>query len=149
LVLTSTNPADVAAWQAALAECAQLRWPYAADRVAAADVPGAVVRGAVEAELAALLAAPADGDGGGAWRPDVPAVATLVGTLEPLLGRLPDRRSALAWHDAWLPRLGGLGRCNRTDRDATPCPACRRGEPCLLDVWPRYLARVALGGPDS
>jgi DNA polymerase III epsilon subunit-like protein len=149
LVLTSTSPQDVAAWQTALAECATQRCPYAADRVAVADVPTTVARGAVEAEMAALLAPPVDGDGGGAWRPDVPAVATLVGTLEPLLATLPDRRTALAWHDAWLPRLGGLGRCDRTERDATPCPSCRRGEPCPLDVWPRYLARAALGGPDS
>lgn len=148
LVLTSTASADVADWQTALAECAQLRCPYAADRVAVADVPTAIVRGAVEAELAALLAPPADGDGG-AWWPDVPAVATLLGTLEPLLAGLPDRSAALAWHDAWLSRLGHLGRCDRDDRDGTPCPSCRRGEPCPLDLWQRYLAPAALGGGNS
>jgi DNA polymerase III epsilon subunit-like protein len=148
LVLTSTAPADVAAWQAALAECAQLRCPYAADRVSVADVPAKIVRSAVEAELDALLTPPADGEDR-IWWPDVPAVATLLGTLGPLLSRLPDRRAALAWHDAWLPRLRHLGRCDRQDRDATPCPSCRRGEPCPLDLWHRYLAPAALGSPDS
>ncbi|WP_198588210.1 3'-5' exonuclease [Geodermatophilus chilensis] len=147
LVLTSTDPTDVADWQAALAECAHLRCPYVADRVAVADVPASIVLAAVEAELSALLAPPVDGDTGGAWWPDVPAVATLVGTLEPLLAALPDRRAALAWHDAWLPRLGRLGRCDRDDRDGTPCPSCRRGEPCPLDLWQRFLAPAALGAP--
>ena len=146
-MLTSTAPTDVADWQAALAECAQLRCPYAADRVAVADVPTAMVRGAVETELAACWPRrrTATAGPGGPMCPPLPpwsAPGTAAGrTTRPVSG------AGLARH--WLPRLGRLGRCDRDDRDGTPCPSCRRGEPCPLDLWQRYLAPAALGGGDS
>ena len=58
---------------------------------------------------------------------------------------MPTRPAALAWHDRWLPRLRGLGRCDREDRSTPSCPSCRRGAGCPLDLWPRYLALAAVG----
>lgn len=43
----------------------------------------------------------------------MPAVATLLGALLPLLEALPDRAAALRWHDRWKPLLAALGRCPR------------------------------------
>lgn len=140
-LLTSTGPAELAAWQTALTECAQLRCSYAVDRVSEAalgPVGATATLAAVETVLDALLR-PTEGP------VDVPAVATIVGTLEPLLAALPTRPKALAWHDAWLPRLRSLGRCAR-EKTATPaCPECRRDAGCPHDLWPRYLASAAVG----
>jgi DNA polymerase III epsilon subunit-like protein len=137
-LLDSADPAVVLAWQVALTECAQLRCSYANDRVSEADVPAADVLCAVETVLDALLA-PAEAE------VDVPAVATVVGTIEPLLAALPDRSAALAWHDRWLPRLRTVGRCNRAEKSTPCCPACRRGASCPLDIWPGYVAPAAVG----
>jgi len=140
-LLTSTEPAELAGWRAALTECAQLRCPYATDRVSEAalgPVGAAATRAAVETVLDALLRTK-DGS------VDVPAIATVVGTLEPLLAALATRPTALAWHDAWLPRLRTLGRCVREKTTTPACPECRRGAACPLDVWPRYLAPAAVG----
>lgn len=135
IVLTTDDPAQVAPWQAGLAECAELRCPYAADRVAAIELPDYEARAAVEGLIAAACAQPI---------PDVPAVATLLGALLPLLERLPDRPAALRWHDTWEPRLAPLGRCPRTSK-AVACPECRSYRPCPLDSWYDHLAIAARG----
>lgn len=140
-LLTSTSPAALSAWQAALTECARLRCSYAVDRVSEAalgPVGAAATLASVETVLDALLRT----DDGPV---DVPAVATVLGTLEPLLAALPDRKAALAWHDAWLPRLRPLDRCAREKTSTPACPECRRDACCPLDLWPRYLAPAAVG----
>lgn len=135
-VLTDASPSAVAAWRAQLVECATLRCPYALDRAAVAEVDPAAVRTAVEAVLAHLLQQA---------EPDVPAVATVLGALAPLLATLPDRRAALRWFDTWQPRLAAVGRCPRDAKDCVACPDCRTGSPCPLDTWPRDLAVPARG----
>ncbi len=135
IVLTTNDPAVVATWRAGLAECAQLRCPYAADRVAAIELAGDQARATVEELLAAACATP---------EPDMPAVATLLGTLLPLLERLPDRAAALRWHDAWEPLLAHLGRCSRA-KGVVACPDCRAYRPCPLDAWYDHLAVAARG----
>lgn len=141
-LLTSTAAGELVVWQAALAECARLRCSYAAARVAEGAVGpagDAGVLAAVEDVLRGLLTPEHD-------RVDVPAVATVLGTLEPLLGALPNRPKALAWHDRWLPLLRALGRCDtRTEAASPACPACRQRAGCPLDLWPRYLAPAAVG----
>jgi DNA polymerase III epsilon subunit-like protein len=136
-ILKSLRTAQVRAWKAELLNCARLRCPYTADRVQAAEVEADRVRGHVEDVLDQLF---------GDEMPDVPAVATLVGALTPLLVTQPNRSAALKWHDRWKPRLAQLGRCDRNDRTTTACPSCRAGHPCPPDTWPRLLA-VAARGP--
>ncbi len=140
-VLSSFDSDQVAAWQEALSECTQLRCSYAADRVSEAAVGPigvAAALNATEVVLGALLQPQETGV-------DAAAVATVLGTLEPLLMALPTRPAALAWHDAWLPRLRTLSRCSPADTGKPACPACRQGAGCPLDLWPRYLAPAALG----
>ena len=74
---------------------------------------------------------------------------TVLGTLEPLLAALHDRRAALAWRDRWLPLLAAVSRCDPGSKDITVCPSCRRSESCPVDVWHRYLAAAALGTPTT
>lgn len=135
IVLTTDDPAQVAPWQAGLAECAELRCPYAADRVAAIELPDYQARAAVEGLLEAATSEPT---------PDLPAVATLLGALLPLLERLGDRPAALRWHDKWAPLLADLGRCPRGPT-LVPCPDCRAYRPCPLDSWYDHLAVAARG----
>jgi hypothetical protein len=150
LALTARSSAvDLAAWQQLLVACAGLGWG-ARTRPASSAKAALVHRGAlplVEAVLHGLLtpAPPVDAAtgevlAGEAARVHVPAVATVVATLEPLLAALPTRAVALTWHDRWLPRLRGVGRCPEPAANLTLCPACRRGAGCALDLWPRYLA---------
>ena len=135
IVLTSDEPDQVTPWQAGLTECAELRCPYAADRVAAVELPDDQARATVERLLEAAATQPT---------PDVPTVATLLGALLPLLERLPDRAAALRWHDKWRPLLTGLGRCPR-DETLVPCPDCRAYRPCPLESWYDHLAAAARG----
>lgn len=134
IVLTSDDPAEVAPWQRGLEECAQLRCPYAADRVAAVELPPARVRSLVQPLLMSAC-----------HRNDTTAAATLLGTLLPLLEQLHSRPEALRWHDDWRPRLEPLGRCSRA-RGTVACPDCRAYRPCPLDAWYDHLA-VAARGP--
>lgn len=135
-VLSSDDADEVRRWQAALTECGRLRCSHAGDRVAAAT-PDSLNVLAVAEQVLDTLAAPS--------RADVPAVATILGALSPLLAGLPDRKTALAWHDRWQPRLAPLGRCDPADRHETACPSCRTGQPCALDTWTHHLAPAALG----
>lgn len=141
-LLGDPSPEALTAWGEALTECAELRCPYAADRVAVASIDAEVVRTAAEAALNQLLAGPSDGADD---RPDVPAVATVVGALTPLLPELPNRAAALRWHDRWQPRLAAVGRCDRDDRSTVVCPDCRADRPCALDTWQDRLAVAARG----
>jgi DNA polymerase III epsilon subunit-like protein len=143
-VLTEEVPSAVAAWRDALTECAQLRCPYAADRVAVAAIDPDEVRTAAEAVLDRLLTG-FDGPR------DVPAIATIVSALAPLLAGLPGRPAALRWHDRWAARLDPLGRCDREGRSEVRCPDCRAGRPCPLDTWREHLAVAARGSttPES
>ncbi|MDO8120339.1 3'-5' exonuclease [Isoptericola sp. b490] len=123
-------PEGLPQWLEQLAECAALRCPYARDRVTAATADPGVVREHIEALLDQVLTT----------QPvDVPAVATILGALAPLLEQFPDRRTALAWHDRWQPRLFPLGRCPQ-DGPTVACPGCRSGEACPLDTWYEHLA---------
>ncbi len=133
IVLASEAPNQVGPWQRGLEECAQLRCPYATDRVAAVELPDNQVRAVVEP----LLRAAAD-------RNDTAAAATLLGTLLPFLERLETRAKALAWHDRWRPHLEPLGRCSRA-AGAVACPHCRAYHPCPLDSWYEHLALAARG----
>lgn len=128
------GPIDGDGWTALLAECARLRCPYTADRVATASLDAKTARGQVEQVLTGLLAADPV---------DVPAAATIVGALAPLLEQLSTRAAALAWHDRWQPLLASLGRCGSSGRDAIVCPDCRAGRPCPLDTWYQHLAVAA------
>lgn len=125
------TPNVLARWRAAGTECATLRCGLLPDRVAAARQPEHVLRVELEQVLTERLGA---GDRSGA--------ATVLGSLASLLGSLPDRATALRWHDTWKPRLSALvGRCHVEDA----CPACRRRQPCPADTWHQPLARAALG----
>ena len=118
-----------------MAECATLRCGYLDGRVAAADRPAQELLDVLTGVLDEVTAA---GDIGGA--------ATLVGAMLPLLAALPPVKRSyktaapMRFDTAWGPRLDALGRCST--RDA--CPACRRDEPCPLDLWRWHLARAAL-----
>jgi DNA polymerase III epsilon subunit-like protein len=130
----------LADWRSEVAECARLRCRHLDDRVANAGPPAAKLIPELEAVLKDLTA---EGDTAGA--------ATLLGALVPLLpelparkGRLGQRNALLAWAKTWRPRLDQLGHCPPRDR----CPACRRNEPCPLDVWTTAVGTAALGDPD-
>jgi hypothetical protein len=139
VILTDDAPATIAPWQDQLADCARLRCAYAADRVATATIDPNVLRAAVEDVLDRVLASGRDNG------LDVPAIATVLAALAPLLADLPTRHAALHWHDRWQPRLAAAGRCDRSAHGDIACPACRAGEPCPLDVWQRHLAISARG----
>ena len=127
----------LAAWRTRAAECAALRCSYLDGRVAAADRPAG--------ELLSLLTCVLDDV---TTAGDVAGSATVVGAMLPLLAALPPagrnhrNAAAMRFDTDWGPRLDTLGRCDSRDR----CPACRRGEPCPLDVWRWHLARGALSG---
>jgi len=128
-------------WRAEVAECATLRCRHLNDRVQ----QGEAAPTKRLAQLDAVLAALCDAN-------DTAGAATVLAALLPLLdhitprkGRLGMRAAALAWADQWGPALSQMGRCADGDR----CPACRRREPCPLDVWPDTVARLALGDPHS
>lgn len=127
------------AWRDQVAECAELRCRHLDDRVANAAPTSTRLIPELEEVLAERSAAN-----------DVAGTATVLGALLPLLpdlppgkGRLGFRTAQLDWAARWEPRLSGLGRCRRHDR----CPACRRREPCPLDIWPDAVAVAALGDP--
>jgi DNA polymerase III epsilon subunit-like protein len=128
----------LASWRTAVTECAALRCRNLDDRVANAKAPAPVLIAELEAVLDGCCKT---GDTAGA--------ATVLGALIPLLpelppmpsGRLAERRAFLAWAHQWGPRLGLLGRCG----DKNMCPACRRREPCPLDMWADTIGVAALG----
>jgi DNA polymerase III epsilon subunit-like protein len=123
------------AWRAAVAECANLRCGYLADRVAAVDRPTDELLDVLTDVLDEVTAAG-----------DIAGAATLVGAMLPRLAALrPVKRSyktapPMRFDTDWGARLDALGRCSSRDR----CPACRRDEPCPLDLWRWHLARAAL-----
>lgn len=130
----------LAAWRDDVAACATLRCVHLDGRVQRAQPRPAKLLDALEQVLDATTA---DGD--------VAGTATVLGALLPLLeylpprkGRLGLRNAVLAWVEYRAADLAALGRCDADDR----CPACRRQQPCPLDVWPDVAARVALGDPD-
>jgi len=117
-------------------ECADLRCPHLADRVAAAGPSDTRLLPVLEQLLADLAG---EGDTAGA--------GTLLAAVTGLLHALPDdgtrtgqRRAALAWASRWAPQLDQLGRC-----DDDTCPACTVGEPCPLDTWRDALAPLVVG----
>lgn len=129
----------LAEWRDQVAECAKLRCRHLDARVEQAQPAPAVLLEQLEAVLDERCTT---GDTAGA--------ATVLGALLPLLehlpprtGRLGFRNAALFWARDWADRLNALGRCDGTDL----CPACRRREPCPLDMWPDTLATNALGDP--
>lgn len=130
----------LAGWREQVADCAGLRCRHLDDRVANAGPPPAKLIPELEAVLGRLTAGR-----------DTAGAATVLGALLPLLPRLPPRKgrlgqrnALLAWAKVWRRRLDHLGHCPRSDR----CPACRRGEPCPLDVWPATVGAAALGDPE-
>ncbi len=129
-----------AQWHAEVAECAALRCRHLEDRVANAEPARARLLAELEAVLHEQVAA---GDTAGAATV-LGATLPLVGHIPPRSGRLGLRNAALAWAGRWGPLFAGLGRCDEDDQ----CPACRRHEPCPLDVWPEAVGRVALGDPE-
>jgi DNA polymerase-3 subunit epsilon len=142
---TKPTLAQLQTWQAAIAECAALRCADIASR--GAIVPDPMLRRLL---FAALPTA------------DAPGAATLLLALSPALataGSVADVRAegaalpslagssyrgarALAVALAlWLEQtLAGKRRCGPDD----PCPACREGLPCPLDMWPHDLAALAI-----
>lgn len=127
----------LAAWEAQVAECAELRCGHLAARVDLAGPDPAKLLPYVDAVLQDRCSA---GDTAGA--------ATVLGALLPLMSYLPPlsvklgtRRAQVAWARARAPQLDALGRCAGRDL----CPACREGEPCPLDLWPGAIASLALG----
>ncbi|GAB3989473.1 exonuclease domain-containing protein [Nocardioides marmoraquaticus] len=133
VVLASTDPAEIRAWQIGLEWCARLRCPYTPDRVLAAELEAHQVRAAVEPLLLDACTAG-----------DAPAAATLLGSLLPFLEQLPGRVAALRWHDDWRGHLDPLGRCSRALGEVA-CPDCRAWRPCPLDSWFDHLAAAARG----
>jgi DNA polymerase III epsilon subunit-like protein len=137
------------AWRGAIAECAALRCGDIASR------PAIVPEAALRRLLFSVLP---DADG--------PGAATLLLALAPLLTGLPSslpearkeapalpsvpgavRRRAVGIALArWLSQiLPAKGRCSPAD----PCPACREGEACPLDIWPQAVAAVALNETEA
>ncbi len=128
-------------WRNDVAACAQLRCRHLDDRVRSAGPAPTKLTAELEHVLADACR-----------RNDTPGAATVLGALTPLLEHMPSgkakhalRRTALAWAKQWGPELNPLGRCDRHDQ----CPACRRGEPCPLDMWSDTIAAIALGDPAS
>jgi DNA polymerase III epsilon subunit-like protein len=123
------------AWRAAVAECVSLRCGYLADRVAAGDRPADELLTVLTDVLDEVTAAG-----------DIAGAATLIGAMLPQLAALPPVKRSyksaapMRFDTTWGPRLDALGRCSSRDR----CPACRRDEPCPLDLWRWHLARGAL-----
>jgi DNA polymerase III epsilon subunit-like protein len=127
----------LATWRRQVSECATLRCRHLDARVENAGPAPDLLLGELELVLNEMC------DAG-----DVAGAATVLGALTPLLvhlpprkGRLGFRNAALVWSRTWAPKLGALGRCDLKD----PCPACRRREPCPLDMWCDTVAHVALG----
>ena len=132
----------LAAWLDAADECARLRCGGLDDRVAAAEMPPADLLAHMLPRLRKLAAV------------GMPAeVATYLGAVMPLLrhlspsrvgdSRLASRIAAAALDGDLGPLLDALRRCVAP----ISCPACRRGDPCSLDVWRLVLAeRVVEGG---
>lgn len=130
----------LAGWRVQVAECAALRCRHLDARVLEAQPAPNLRRVEVEAVLDEAYK-----------NGDIAGAATTLGALLPLLthlpprtGRLGLRNAALFWARDWAPKLNALGRCDHEDQ----CPACRRREPCPLDVWPDTIAAVALGDPE-
>lgn len=142
LLTTRAGNRRLTAWLASLVECADLRCPFAPDRVAAAEVSFATL---LPPLLEKITERAADDDRAG--------TATLLGSIALRLAELPPaargqprqalRTAALAIEGQLGPLLDPLGRCSGLDR----CPSCRAGEPCPLDTWRLALAPAALGGP--
>ena len=130
----------VAAWRTQVAECAELRCRHLDARVSEATAPYLKRMEALELVLEELCAAK-----------DTAGAETVVGAMIPLLEvidpyhvRVGLNSYVLQWVNYWSPRLTPLGRCEDPDF----CPACRRREPCPLDVWPDVAGRLSLGDPE-
>jgi DNA polymerase III epsilon subunit-like protein len=128
-------------WRTNVGECAELRCRHLDARVSEAEPKPDTLLDELDAVLADRCAAA-----------DTAGAATVLGALLPLLEHLPPRKgrlgfreAALFWAKKWSPKLILLERCDKSD----PCPACRRYDPCPLDVWPDTIARIALGDPDQ
>lgn len=143
VILPATaGPGLLADWRTEVTECAALRCRHLDDRVAHAQAPATALITGLEAVLADRISTD-----------DTAGAATVLGALLPLLpglppmpaGRLKERRAFLAWAQHWGPLLDRLGRCGDTSR----CPACRRREPCPLDMWPDTIGAAALGDPEQ
>lgn len=124
-------------WAQQVRECAELRCEHLAERASQAQAPIAKRVAELEDVLGDLIEAP-----------DTPGAATVLDALLALFvapnrigAGLWSRDAALRWEKRWGPRLRSLGRCGEDDQ----CPACRRGDPCALDLWPEVLAGLALG----
>lgn len=129
----------LAEWRDQVAECATLRCRHLDARVNQAQPAPTLLLEQLEAVLDDRCAAG-----------DTPGAATVLGALLPQLEHLPPRKgrlgfrnAALFWARLWAPKLTPLGRCDGKDL----CPACRRREPCPLDMWPDTVAANALGEP--
>lgn len=129
----------LASWREQVTECASLRCRHLDARVLEAQPAPNVLRAELEAVLAAACTAG-----------DIAGAATALGAMLPLLvhlpprsGRLGLRNAVLFWARDWATKLSALGRCDHADQ----CPACRRREPCPLDMWPETIAAIALGDP--
>lgn len=130
----------LAAWETQVFECATLRCRHLDARVANAGPSERVRLAHLERVLDARCAA-ADTAGAATV---LMALLQLLDNVEPRAGRLGLRNAVVAWSKSWAATLAPLGRCDKND----PCPACRRSEPCALDVWCDQVALVALGDPE-
>jgi DNA polymerase III epsilon subunit-like protein len=116
---------DINAWTAQLAQCVDLRCPYASEKVTIETAHAALLVPAVTTLLSGV-----SGPG---------QIGTLLGALEPLLAGL-DRAEARAWYKAHHPAIRNAAACT----PAESCPACVEGHPCPQDVIYQLLTRRAL-----
>ncbi len=130
----------LAGWLADTEKCSGLLCGGLVARVAVAEMPPADLLSHLLPRLRALATtAPAA------------QVATYLEAMLPLLPHLPPasrgrpafarRTAALALETDLGRLLDPLGRCT----GPTSCPACRRGDPCPLDVWRLALAELLIG----
>jgi hypothetical protein len=132
---------ELARWLDSVEECAGLRCPNLADRVAAAALPGRVLIPLLVDRLRKVAAGSEN-----------PPTATLLGALMRRISELEPiktgievqglRLAAIAFHDAIAPLLTPHSRC------VYPllCPACQMSEPCPLDTWRLELGPLLLVG---
>jgi DNA polymerase III epsilon subunit-like protein len=132
----------LARWLAEAFECARLRCPDLADRIATAEMPTIQLRAALLPTLRLAIGdkvSPAD---------NASATATLLGAMLPLLPAVPEsgdavptRAAALDFERDFGPSLDGLRRCLAP----LVCPDCLNGDSCPLDGWRLALAPAVLG----
>jgi DNA polymerase III epsilon subunit-like protein len=118
LLEADATAADIDTWVAGALECAQWRCDLLDDKARHARHHAPVLHRRLTAELARFAPAAEPGQG-----------ATLLGALNVLAADGVRPRSAMLWWRKNRTLVHGLPRC-----DTYRCPACRRHEPCPIDV---------------